>query len=225
MRNRVGYWRLAGLIALPAALIAGPAQPASASASYSAPLRTAISSLRVTAEIRTGYVRTLFPHWIDADGDGCDTRNEVLIAEATVSPRVSSRVGSRCGLTGGRWYSYVNDTSYLATSSLDIDHVVALAEAWDSGARTWTTARRRAYANDLGDPRSLVAIKDSVNQSKGDRDPAGWMPPYAGATCRYVTDWVAVKIRWRLTADPAERATLVRIAATCANTTLRVAYA
>ncbi|GIJ51765.1 hypothetical protein Val02_86510 [Virgisporangium aliadipatigenens] len=193
---------------------AAPAQ----AATYSAPLRTAVSSLTVATEVRTGYNRDLFPHWIDADGDGCNTRYEVLIAEATTRPTV----GSGCSLTGGRWYSYYNNTYYTLPSDLDIDHMVALAEAWDSGARSWTTAKRQAYANDLTESRALVAVKDSVNQSKSDRDPAEWMPTNSGATCRYVQEWVAVKKRWALTVDSAEKAALTGYAASCTNVTITV---
>lgn len=195
--------------------------PAQAATSYSAPLRTAVASLTVSGEDRTGYARSLFPHWIDVDGDGCNSRYEVLIAEATVAPTV----GSNCRLTDGAWYSYYDDASYTATASLDIDHMVALAEAWDSGARTWTTARRQAYANDLDDDRTLVAVKDSVNQAKGDQDPADWMPPSSKATCRYLTEWVAVKIRWRLTVDTAEKTALTSYAGSCTNASISVSYA
>jgi hypothetical protein len=190
-------------------------------ATYSAPLRTAIASMSVATEVRTGYDRDLFPHWIDADGDGCNTRYEVLIAEATTSPSV----GSGCSLSGGRWYSYYNNAYYTVTSDLDIDHMVPLAEAWDSGARSWTTSRRQSYANDLGDSRALVAVKDSVNQAKGDQDPAQWMPSYSGATCRYIREWVAVKIRWRLTVNSSEKNALTNIAASCSNVTVTVTYA
>jgi Protein of unknown function (DUF1524) len=187
-------------------------------ATYSAPLRTAISSLPVATEVRTGYDRDLFPHWIDADSDGCNTRYEVLIAEATTRPSV----GSGCSLSGGRWYSYYNNIYYTLPSDLDIDHMVALAEAWDSGARSWTTSRRQAYANDLGESRSLVAVKDSVNQSKGDRDPAQWMPSYTSARCRYIQEWVAVKKRWGLTVDSAEKSTLTSYGNGCSNVTITV---
>ena len=193
---------------------AAPAQ----AATYSAPLRTAVASLPVATEIRTGYNRDLFPHWIDADSDGCNTRYEVLIAEATTKPTV----GSGCTLTGGRWYSYYNNTYYTLPADLDIDHMVPLAEAWDSGARTWTTAKRQAYANDLTESRALVAVKDSVNQSKGDKDPAEWMPTYSAVTCRYVQEWVAVKKRWGLSVDSAEKAALTSRAAGCSNVTITV---
>jgi hypothetical protein len=196
------------------------ATPAHA-ATYSAPLRTAVASLTVATEVRTGYDRELFPHWIDSDGDGCNTRYEVLIAEATTEPTV----GSGCSLSGGRWYSYYNNASYTLPSDLDIDHVVALAEAWDSGARTWTTTKRRSYANDLGDSRSLEAVKDSVNQSKSDQDPAEWMPTYSGATCRYIQAWVAVKKRWALTVDSTEKSALTSYANGCSNVTITVTLA
>ena len=203
--------------ALASTLLATPAR----AETYSAPLRTAVASLPVATEVRTGYNRDLFPHWIDADGDGCNTRYEVLIAEATTRPSV----GSGCTLSGGRWYSYYDNTSWTLPSDLDIDHMVALAEAWDSGARGWTTSRRQSYANDLGDGRSLAAVTDNVNQAKGDKDPAEWMPSYGPARCRYITEWVAVKIRWRLTVDSAEKSSLTSIANGCTNSTLTVVRA
>ncbi|MFG3714549.1 HNH endonuclease family protein [Micromonospora sp. NPDC047730] len=198
----------------------GVAQPAWA-ASYSASLTTAVADLPVATEVRTGYSRDLFRHWIDADGDGCHTRNEVLIAEATTRPSISGT----CTLSGGRWYSYYDDAYWTLTSDLDIDHMVALAEAWDSGARNWTSSRRQAFANDLGDSRALVAVTDNVNQAKGDQDPATWMPPYASARCRYINEWVAVKIRWRLTVDSAEKSALTDWANNCPNVTISGTYA
>jgi hypothetical protein len=204
-------------LALACGLVAVP-QSAHA-ASYSAPLMTAISDLAVATEVRTGYDRDLFPHWIDADGDGCSTRNEVLIAEADDPVTV----GSGCSLSGGRWFSYYDRVSWTNTSDVDIDHMVPLAEAWDSGARTWSTSTRQAYANDLGDYRSLVGVTDNVNQSKGDQDPTTWMPQYD--TCRYLREWVAVKHRWRLSVDSAERSALQSLASGCTNTTITVTLA
>lgn len=96
---------------------------------------------------------------------------------------------------------------------LDIDHLVPLDEAWASGARSWSSARREAYANDLADPRTLVAVSLHENRSKGDRDPAQWLP--ARGVCRYVADWVAVKLRWGLGVDSLERSALARVAARC----------
>jgi hypothetical protein len=187
--------------------------------SYSAPLDQAIADLRVRAEVRTGYSRDLFPHWIDADGDGCSTRDEVLIAEADDTPTV----GPDCDLGGGRWFSYYDRVSWTDTGRLDIDHLVPLAEAWDSGARRWKPRTRRAFANDLGDRRSLVAVTDSVNQSKGDRDPDEWLPEHGD--CRYLREWVAVKHRWRLKVDRAERNALASLAGDCRNRTVTVTLA
>jgi hypothetical protein len=192
--------------------------PAASAATVSKPLRTLIADLPVASEVRTGYNRDLFPHWIDADGDSCNTRYEVLIAEAVTAPSV----GSACSLSGGRWYSYYDGASWTATSDLDIDHVVALAEAWDSGARNWTTAQRQSFANDLGDGRALVAVTDNVNQSKSDRDPAEWLPPLSGVHCRYIAEWAAVKTRWGLTVDGAEKSALTSVANGCTNVTVTV---
>ncbi|MGY0236097.1 HNH endonuclease family protein [Longispora urticae] len=211
---------LARLATLLTAAVAGTllATPAWAD-TVSQPLRTAVAGLPVAAEVRTGYSRDLFPHWVDADSDGCNTRYEVLIAEATTTPSV----GSGCTLSGGRWYSYYDGASWTNPADLDIDHFVPLAEAWDSGARSWTTARRQLFANDLGDVRSLVAVTDNVNQAKGDQDPATWMPQLE--KCRYVGEWVATKLRWRLTVDSAEKSALTTLANGCSNVTITVTRA
>jgi hypothetical protein len=186
---------------------------------YSAPLARAIADLTVRAEVRTGYSRDLFPHWTDADGDGCSTRHEVLIAEAVDPPTV----GDDCALRGGRWFSYYDRVSWTDSGRIDVDHLVPLAEAWDSGARQWRPRTRRAYANDLRDRRSLVGVTDSINQSKSDRDPDEWMPAFG--TCRYVREWVAVKHRWRLQVNRAERRALASFASGCRNRTVTVTLA
>jgi hypothetical protein len=211
-------------LALLAVLLAAPflvgvtASPAHA-ATYSAPLTTAINDLATASEVRTGYDRALFPHWVDADGDGCSTRNEVLLAEADDAPSVSGT----CTLSGGRWYSYYDRVSWRNASDVDIDHMVPLAEAWDSGARTWSTATRRAYANDLGDSRTLVGVTDNVNQAKGDQDVAQWLPTYD--KCRYLREYVAVKHRWRLTVNSAEKSAMRSLASSCTNSTITVTRA
>jgi hypothetical protein len=187
-----------------------------ASTTYSAPLQTAIDDLPLETEDRSGYDRRLFKHWVDADGDGCNTRKEVLIAEADDPVDV----GPRCALTGGRWFSYYDRLSWTDQSRIDIDHMVPLAEAWDSGAREWTAARREAYANDLADYRTLVGVTDSVNASKGDKDPAAWLP--AHSRCRYLREWVAAKIRWSLSLDQTEHAALESLAGDCTNPTITV---
>jgi hypothetical protein len=203
-----------------ATLLSPVAASAAANAQYSAPLRTAVADLDVTTESRTGYQREKFPHWIDADHDQCNTRYEILIAEATTEPTVSDG----CRLSGGGWYSYFDDEEWTNPADLDIDHFVPLAEAWDSGARDWTNARRQLFANDLDDGRTLAAVTDNVNQSKGDKDVAEWLPPVSDVRCRYIGEWVAVKTRWRLSVDQAEKDALTSNAQSCDNVTITVTY-
>jgi len=195
--------------------------PSASAAAIDTTLRAAVADLPGATEQRTGYDRDLFRHWVDADGDGCDARAEVLIEEATTTPSV----GSGCSLSGGRWSSYYDGATWTAPSDLDIDHMVPLAEAWDSGARTWSAADRQSYANDLGDPRTLAAVTDDVNQAKGDQDPAEWEPPSTGVRCRYAAEWVAVKLRWRLSVDAAERTALAGRADGCPSTRISVSTA
>ncbi|MEU6594355.1 HNH endonuclease family protein [Streptomyces sp. NPDC046881] len=185
------------------------------------PVRDALDQLPVRAEDRTGYERSKFRHWIDADKDGCNTRAEVLKAEAVTPPEQ----GPRCALSGGEWYSPYDDRYLNGARGLDIDHLVPLAEAWDSGAYGWTAAEREAYANDLGDARALIAVSAASNRSKADQDPTTWLPPAAGYRCQYVTDWIADKIRWGLSIDATEHDALAGQLGQCSNTPITVALA
>jgi Protein of unknown function (DUF1524) len=159
----------------------------------------------------SGYARSKFTLWIDADHDGCDTREEVLIAEGSTRPSI----GSRCALTGGRWVSRYDGLSVTNPSGFDIDHLVPLNEAWQSGAWKWSSATRTAYANDLGYDASLIAVSAHANRSKGDREPQDWMPERASYSCDYVSHWVAVKWRWHLAVNAAERSYLSRELSSC----------
>lgn len=193
------------------------APPAAEAAVVKKRLVRIVKSLNVAREVRKGYDRDLFNHWVDADSDGCDTRREVLIQEARTKPTVTPS----CDLRGGKWFSYYDATRTGDDSSFDIDHMVPLAEAWDSGARRWNADTRERFANDLGDRRALVAVTASSNRSKSDQDPREWMPRPA-ARCRYVREWAAVKTRWQLTVDRREKRTLVRTARGCTNVVVRV---
>src|SRR5690606_9630874 len=147
--------------------------PAPAHAVETLPLAEAVNRLPVEAESRDGYDRDAFRHWNTGDNldDGCNTRGEVLLAEAVEPPTV----GPRCRLSGGRWWSYYDQMWVTSASGLDIDHMVPLAESWDSGASAWTAQRREAYANDQGADASLVAVTARSNRSKADQDPAEWL--------------------------------------------------
>jgi hypothetical protein len=177
-------------------------------------LRGAMRELVAARETRAGYEREKFRDWYDADGDCRDTRDEVLAQESRVT------VGSICDVTTGRWYSYYDGRIWTSDDDVDIDHFVALAEAWDSGARRWTGGTRDRYANDLGDRRALIAVTDNVNQSKGDQDIAEWLPELN--RCRYVREWVAVKLRWQLSVDRTERRRLLTLVNGCANQELTI---
>ena len=191
--------------------------PADAAAPVHVQLRTAIQQLPVARERPAGYARTKFKLWVDADGDCRDTRDEVLAAESRTA------VNAGCDVVRGRWFSYYDRRTWTKASDVDIDHLVPLKEAWDSGARGWDAKTRERYANDLADRRTLVAVTDNVNQSKSDRDPAEWLPTYSW--CTYVRQWTAVKTRWSLKVDTAEKATLTRLANHCANSWITVGRA
>ena len=135
----------------------------------------------------------------------CDAREDTL-------KRQGSHVttGPHCAVTGGSWTSPYDGTTVTKPGALDIDHLVPLAEAARSGTRGWTRAQREHYAND---PAVLVAVTAKSNRSKGDQDPARWLP--ALDRCGYAAHWVAVKTAYRMTVDPAEQSALRSILTHC----------
>ncbi|MET7314753.1 HNH endonuclease family protein [Streptomyces thermoviolaceus] len=207
--------RHAGILAALTALFAGVTflNPPAASAALPTPVsaataRSYLSQLTVAAEDRTGYSRDLFPHWITISGT-CNTRETVLKRDGS-----NVVTDPSCAATSGSWYSPYDGATWTAASDLDIDHVVPLAEAWDSGASKWTTAQRQAFANDLTRPQ-LIAVTDNVNQSKGDQDPATWVPPRSAYVCTYVRAWVQVKYYYDLSVDSAEKSALQNYLSAC----------
>jgi hypothetical protein len=154
--------------------------------------------LYISIDQLDGYDRARFKLWIDSDKNGCDTRAEVLIAEAIVKPKKAAK----CKLTGGNWLSSYDGVKYTDASKLDIDHLVPLAEAWRSGAWAWTDQQRMEYANDLEDEWALNAVTASVNRSKGDKDISQWLPKKN--VCAYLGGWVTIKAKFELTVDIAE---------------------
>ncbi|MER7914867.1 MULTISPECIES: HNH endonuclease family protein [unclassified Streptomyces] len=192
---------LTGLVAT-AALFNSP----TASAALPTPVsgstaRGYLSQLTVAAEDRTGYSRDKFPTWITIEGT-CNTREYIIKRDGT-----NVVTNSACTATSGSWYSPYDGATWTSASDVDIDHLVPLAEAWDSGASKWTTAQRQAFANDVTRPQ-LLAVTDNVNQSKGDQDPATWIPSRTAYDCTYVRAWVQVKYYYNLSVDPAEKTAL-----------------
>ncbi|WP_298458791.1 HNH endonuclease family protein [uncultured Cellulomonas sp.] len=170
--------------------------------------RAALASLEVKGRApRTGYDRDLFGQaWVDVDRNGCDTRNDVLGRDLAVRT-VKDGTGGCVVLTGtlqdpysGRPVDFVRgvDTS----AEVQIDHVVALSDAWQKGAQGWDDATRTAFAND---PRNLLAVDGGLNQAKGAGDAATWLPPHRPFRCRYVMRQAEVKAAYGLWVTAAER--------------------
>jgi 5-methylcytosine-specific restriction endonuclease McrA len=201
---------LAALAAIAAwTLNAGPAlasPPTPPSASTAA---TELAGLTVKTEgSTTGYSRDKFPHWINQSGT-CDTREEVLKRDGT-----GVKVDSSCQPTAGSWYSVYDKTTFTDSSDVDIDHIVPLAEAWKSGASSWTQARRQEFANNLTISQ-LIAVSASSNRSKGDRDPSAWQPTNTAVHCIYARYWIWVKYTYGLSLQSAEKTALTQMLGTC----------
>lgn len=170
--------------------------------------------LKVESDNVTGYKRTLFPHWSDLDRNGCDTRQDVLYRE-------NLRRKGTCNSKSGKWVSLYDGAKTNNPTSFDIDHMVPLSEAWKSGANKWTTKKREKYANDMY-AYSLIAVTASSNRSKGDRDPASWMPPAKQFQCQYIARWIAIKYRWKLSMDKKEKRSLKFYIRSCPEKKLKL---
>jgi len=208
----------------PAAETSAPAAastPVSAPPAVAAPAGSALAALRrLPVKGRapmTGYDRAEFGQaWADVDRNGCDTRNDILrrdLRDVVLTPgthgcRVQSGV-----LNDPYTGATVDFVRGVGTSiAVQIDHVVALGDAWQKGAQSLTIERRTALAND---PLELLAVGGSVNQRKGDGDAATWLPPLRAARCGYVARQVAVKAAYHLWVTAAERDAIARVLATC----------
>ncbi len=169
-----------------------------------------LGKLRVEPEYRGRYNRDLFPHWNKLT-NGCYVRDQVLRDESSTPAVLHSRY---CKVQSGKWYSVYDNKWFSNPALLEIDHVIALSEAWDSGAWAWDARTRELFANDLTMPSTLRAVSSASNQQKSDKDPAQWLPVKA-AQCRYAADWVSIKAHWKLSVDSAERRALQGILSRC----------
>ena len=166
---------------------------------------------------KTGYSRAQFgPTWADVDRNGCDTRNDMLkrdLTEITFKAKTKNCVV----LTGVLLDRYSGETinftrGNISSMEVQIDHVVALSNAWQTGAFKLTVAQRTAFAND---PLNLFAVKGRLNSQKGDGDAATWLPPLKSFRCAYVAQQIAVKAKYLLWVTAPEKDAMVRILASC----------
>jgi hypothetical protein len=162
----------------------------------------------------TGYDRSRFGSaWVDVNRNGCDTRDDILRRDLR---QRSARPGSGgCVIVSGTLADPYTGTTIRYVrghSRIDVDHVVALGDAWQMGAAHWPPAVRVSFAND---PLNLLAVSASANRQKGDADTASWLPRSKRFRCSYVARQVAVKLKYRLAATSAERAAMRRVLDVC----------
>lgn len=179
--------------------------------------RTTLTTLRVANDATmSGYSRALFPHWRDAStwgwptapNNACNSRNAALARDGA-----GVKMSSTCTRLTGTWVDPYSAKKFNSSADIDIDHIVPLAEAYRTGARSWTTTKRTQYAND---PIVLVSAQDTLNQAKGDKGPEAWRPPNTAAYCNYAIRWVAVKKKYALTISAAEKEKLTSMLGKCA---------
>ncbi len=159
------------------------------------------------------YDRVQWRHWIDADGDCQDTRQEVLIAESTT--QVGFKTAKKCRVASGTWDGPFTGRQFTDPRKLDIDHMVPLENAHRSGGWAWNRAKKMRFANDLSYDGHLNAVHYLANRSKGSRGPQNWKPPDHSYWCEYAIHWITIKVAWKLTATKRELAALKQMLNTC----------
>ena len=177
---------------------------------------TALNKLPVKGRApKTGYTREQFPHWKDPDKNGCDSRNDILKRDLTKV--VFKADTNNCKVIAGTLLDpYSNKLIEFdlskSSSTIDIDHVVALSNAWQTGAFQLTLTQRTNFAND---PLNLLAVDFKLNRQKGDADAATWLPPYKSYRCTYVARQVAVKAKYKLWVTVPEKAAISNLLTAC----------
>jgi hypothetical protein len=162
---------------------------------------------------KTGYDRSSFSHWRDPDRNGCDARNDILRRD--LNNLVIKSDSNGCKVLGGVLadpYSGKYIDFVFGASLVDIDHVVALSNAWQTGAFQFTSEIRLQFAND---PLNLLAVSASLNRQKGDGDAATWLPPTKSYRCQYVARQIAVKKKYGLWLTKPEKVAMSTLLAKC----------
>jgi hypothetical protein len=175
---------------------------------------TVLNSLAVKGRAaKTGYTRAQFTHWSDLDRNGCDARNDTLKRDLT---EVIYKAGTRdCKVISGLLldpFSGKVITFSSTKSNIDIDHVVALSNAWQTGAAYFDKTKRQQIAND---PLNLLAVDFSLNRQKGDGDAATWLPPLKSYRCDYVARQIAVKAKYGLWVTQPEKGAIIKLLEKC----------
>jgi hypothetical protein len=166
------------------------------------------------AQDRPPYERSLYRHWIRVEGTCRDVRAVVLIRGAEPGTIIFADPGE-CRVGGGVWRDPYTGQMFTSPSDIDIDHMVPLKNAHESGGWAWDQDRRRQYANNLTYRWHLLAVSRSANRSKGDRSPDQWKPGNPDFWCQYGEAWATVKTLYQLETTEPERAALREILATC----------
>lgn len=159
------------------------------------------------------YKRTFYKHWIDEDGDCQDTRQEVLIRDADA--KVVYQDQEHCKVASSNWKDPYTGKTFTNPKDLDVDHVVPLKNAHESGAWTWSPERKKQYANYLAYEKHLLAVSASENRKKGDKGPDRYLPPNAAYQCEYVKLWTKIKRDWELEMTEAEGEKVQQILESC----------
>ena len=215
-------WEIRLAIGLIGSILASGISVTSQAATFSKASEVTATSVLMTLPVKgraakTGYTRAQFGQtWADVDRNGCDTRNDMLKRDLTeIVFKIKTRncvveSGVLLDRYSGETINFVRGN--VTSMEVQIDHVVALSNSWQTGAFKLSVIQRTALAND---PLNLFAVKGRLNSQKGDGDAATWLPPLKSFRCAYVAQQIAVKAKYSLWVTPPEKDAMVRILTAC----------
>jgi Protein of unknown function (DUF1524) len=214
MRRARSKWEIRLTTFLIAGAMALPLTPAEAADQKASVL---LETLLVKGRApKTGYDRSSWGDWVDPDGNGCDTRNDILKRDLTSI--TYKYANEKCTVMTGILIDPYSGTridflrGVRTSSEIQIDHVVAVSDAWQKGAFKWADTTKVAFYND---PLNLLAVQGKLNSQKGDGDAATWLPPLKSYRCAYVARQIAVKAKYSIWITAAEKAAMKTILAKC----------
>ena len=166
-------------------------------------------SQAIAFETTIKYNRKTWKHWTDHDHNCLDTRTEILKARSLI-PVTMNKKG--CKVKAGKWQDYYFNETLIEAKNVDIDHLVPLKNAHDSGGADWSFERKEKFAND---PENLVVTNKKYNRTKSSKGIDQWLPVELSYTCKYVRQWIKIKTKYKLEIKPQEIVTINLLKTKC----------
>jgi len=169
---------------------------------------SSVTSSHISEKIPS-YNRKFYKHWSDSNRNCLDTRQEILLERSIVAPTLNKK---KCKVKAGLWKDFYYAEELVDVKEIDIDHIVPLKNAHESGAHAWPSEKKEIFANDL---ENLVITNKRYNRQKGSKTIAQWLPVEKEYACKYIHNWIHIKEKYQLKLSPEENQTIAQMGSNC----------